>query len=262
VLHITQAADITGSAEWNSRNVGILDKTVTTLFLLLGGVAMVGAATDLGAVVGPDNFREVHTYEAAPRCPAAPATPAECRWTQEFTVSYVHDVRSYQTGDRSAVLTTASGARWKTGFGQSGPVLNQLDVGDRVTGTIWRGRLTEITADGARQETGRAPADGNGPDILALVLASSGLLVIVTCAWRLRRRRATPAMQATLGLSIGLLVVGLFSAVVLFALTDVLPQSLAYNFWLFAAIFGVGAVWMTVVERRSFKAPRTPGIPI
>ena len=109
----------------------------------------------------------------------------------------------------------------------------------------------------------RAPADGRrGLYILALVLASSGLLVIVACTWRLRRRRATPAMQATLGLSIGLLFVGLFSAILLFALTDVLPQSLAYNFWLFAAIFGVGAAWLTVVERRGLKRPRLPGIPI
>ena len=262
MLHITQAEDITGSAEWNSRNVGILDTTVTTLFVLLGGVALVGGATDLGTVVAPDNVRELHAYEAAPRCSAAPSTPAECRWTEEFTVSDIHVVPEYKRGDRSAVLTGASGARWNTGYNNSGPLLDQLDEGDRVTGTIWRGRLTEITANGARQETGRAPADGSGPDILALVLASSGLLVIVTCAWRLRRRRATPAMKATLGLSIGLLFVGLFSAVVLFLLSDFLPQSMADNFWLFAAIYGVGAAWMTVVDRRSLKAPRTPGIPI
>ncbi|MEU4287890.1 hypothetical protein AB0E63_06695 [Kribbella sp. NPDC026596] len=242
--------------------MGILDKTITTIFALLGGVAMVGVATDLGTVVATDNVRELHAYEAAPRCSAAPSTPAECRWTEEFTVSDIHVVRSYQTGDRNAVLTSASGARWNTGFPNSGPILDQLDEGDRVTGTIWRGRLTEITANGDRQETGRAPAGGSGPDILALVLTSSGLLVIVVCAWRLQRRRATPAMEATLGLSIGLLFVGLFSAVVLFVLADFLAPSVADNFWLFAAIFCAGAAWMTFMERRSLKAPRTPGIPI
>lgn len=262
MLHITPAEDITGPAEWDSRNVGILDKTITTIFALLGGVALVGVATDLGTVVAPDNVREIHAYEAAPRCSAAPSTPAECRWTEEFTVSDIHVVPNYDKGDRSAVLTGASGARWNTGYNYSGPVLDQLDEGERVTGTIWRGRLTEISANGARQETGRAPADGGGPDILALVLGSSGLLVIVTCAWRLQRRRATPAMKAILGLSVGLPFVGLFSAVVLFVLADFLSQSLADNFWLFAALFCVGAAWLTVVARRDLKAPRTPGIPI
>jgi hypothetical protein len=235
---------------------------VTTVFALVGGVALVGAATELGAVVAPDNVRELHAYEAAPRCSAAPSTPAECRWTEEFTVSDVHVVRNYQKGERTAVLTRASGARWNTQFNQSGPVLEQLDEGDRVTGTIWRGRLTEITAKGAAQQTRWAPAGGGGPDILALVLASSGLLVIVACAWRLQHRRATRAIEATLALGVGLLFVGLFSAVTLFVLAIFLPPSVADNFWLFAAVFCAGAAWLAVVERRSLRAPRTPGIPI
>jgi hypothetical protein len=177
-------------------------------------------------------------------------------------VSDVHVVRNYQKGERSAVLTRSSGARWNMEFNQSGPVLEQLDEGDRVTGTIWRGRLTEITANGAAQQTRWGPAGGGGPDILALVLASSGLLLIVACAWRLLRRRATPAMQATLALGLGLLYVGLLSAAALFALALFLPPSVADNIWLFTAVFCAGAAWMTVVERRSLRAPRTPGIPI
>ncbi|TCC45194.1 hypothetical protein E0H75_32355 [Kribbella capetownensis] len=51
--------------------MGILDKTVTTTFVLLAGVALVGVATDLAAVVAPDHANELHAYEAAPRCPAA-----------------------------------------------------------------------------------------------------------------------------------------------------------------------------------------------
>ncbi|WP_406047576.1 hypothetical protein [Kribbella sp. NBC_00889] len=241
--------------------MGILDKTVTTIFVLLGGVALVGVATDLGTVVAPDNDREIHAYETAPRCSTAPQTPAECRWTEEFTASGIHVVPEYKTGDRSAVLIGASGARWNTGFPNSGPILDQLDEGDRVTGTIWRGRLTEITANGAAQETGAAPADGSWPDIVSLVLSSSGLLVVVACAWRLRHRRATPAMDATIVLSIGLLFVGLFSAIALFVLADLLSPSVAYNFWLFAAIFCAGAAWVTVLVRRDLKAPRTPGLP-
>ena len=177
-------------------------------------------------------------------------------------MSGVHVVKNYQQGERSAVLTGASGARWNTGFNQSGPVLEQLDEGDRVTGTIWRGRMTEITANGAAQETRWAPAGGGGPDILALILASSGLLVIVACAWRLQRRRVTPAIEATLALGVLLPFIGLFSAVALFLLADFLAPSLADNFWLFAAVFCAGAAWLTVAQRRSLRAPRTPGVPI
>ncbi|WP_432889478.1 hypothetical protein ACQPYH_10370 [Kribbella sp. CA-245084] len=242
--------------------MGILDRTVTTIFALLGGVALVGFAADLSTVVAPDNVRELHAYQTAPRCPVAPSAPAECRWTEEFTVSDVRVVPESKTGDRSAVLTSASGVRWTTGYGHSGPVLEQLADGDRVTGTIWRGRLTEIAADGAAQETSRAPVNGGAPDMLALVLASSGLVTIVVCGWRLRRRRATPAMESTLGVAIGLLVLGLFSAVVLFVLADFLPWDVADNFWLFAVIFLTGAAGIAVWERRSKAPPSLPGIPI
>ena len=85
--------------------MGLLDKTVTTIFTLLAGVALVGVATDLVAAVAPDNFRELRAYEAAPRCPAAPSTPAECRWTQEFTVSDVHLINMAHLATRGA--TTA-----------------------------------------------------------------------------------------------------------------------------------------------------------
>jgi hypothetical protein len=49
---------------------------------------------------------------------------------------------------------------------------------------------------------------------------------------------------------------------VLFVLADFLPPSLAYNFWLFAAVFCVGAAWLTVAVHRDLKKPRLPGIPI
>ncbi|TCC45193.1 hypothetical protein E0H75_32350 [Kribbella capetownensis] len=133
-----------------------------------------------------------------------------------------------------------------------------------MTGTIWRGELIEIAAKGATQ-TGDAPGDGVGADILALVLATSGVLVMVACAWRLRRRRSasTPAMEATFVLSIGVLLVGLASAVVMFVLDDFLPPSMGENFVVFAAVFCAGAAWLTVAVRRDLKkSPDLPGIPI
>ncbi|MER7243647.1 hypothetical protein [Kribbella sp. NPDC000426] len=243
--------------------MGILDTTRTTIFALLGGVALVGFAADLSTVVAPDNARELHAYQTARPCTVAPSAPAECRWTDEFTVSDVHVVPESKRGERSAVLTSASGVRWITGFGHSGPVLEKLADGDRVVGTVWRGRLTEITGHGAAQETTRAPVNGSGPDILALVLASSGLVTIVVCGWRLRRGRATPEMEAAFVVAIGLLLLGLLSEVLLLILAEVLPWDVADHFWLFAAVFVAGAAGITIWQRRSFEAPPSlPGIPI
>ncbi|WP_328997542.1 hypothetical protein OHA18_24100 [Kribbella sp. NBC_00709] len=245
--------------------MGILDRTVTTVFVLLVGVALVGVAADLGAVMGPDDARELHAYRTAPHCSTAPSAPAECRWTEEFTVSDVDVVPEYKRGDRRAVLSRPSGASWTVGFNRSGPVLEKLHEGERVTGTVWRGRITGITADGAAQETQKAPDGATGPDLFALILASSGLLAVGASAWRLRRRRAAPtrAMEATFVLSIGMLPLGLFTVGSPLFLSVFLPVSVAENFWLLAAIFCAGAVWMTVATHRSLRNEvRLPGKPI
>ena len=226
---------------------------------------MVGVAADLAAVVGPGNLRELHAYQRAPRCATAPSAPAECRWTDEFTVSDIHVVADYKKGDRNAVLTGTSSARWTTWFNRSGPVLEKLDEGERVTGTVWRGRMTEVTADGATQHTTTAPVDASGSDLSALVLASSGLVSIVACVWRLRRCRGAPpeVLDAMVALSLGMLFVGLLTAVFGQFLSYYLPASLAENFWLLAAIFCAGTAWLTVALRRIHKnEDRLPGIPI
>lgn len=75
-----------------------------------------------------------------------------------FTVSHIELTKSRAKANR-AVLTNANGARWETFYASRGPALNRLDEGDRVTGTLWRGRLTQIAAAGASQETRAAPVD-------------------------------------------------------------------------------------------------------
>jgi hypothetical protein len=242
--------------------VGILDKTVTTVFVLLGGVALVGVATELVVVVAPDSARELSAYEAAPPCPHAPPTPAECRWTEEFTVSDIHLIASYQKGDDSAVLTGASGARWKTIYPDRGPVVVQLDEGDRVTGTIWRGRLTEIAANGATEQTGRAPHDPRPQSfVLALAMVPSGLFLAIAGIWRLLLRRATPAMETTVRMGIGLFFAGLLSFIGFGVAAIFLPQSVVDHFWVFAAVFLAAAIWMTVAVLRTLEEERrTPGI--
>ncbi len=162
----------------------------------------------------PDGDRELRAYQAAQPCPSAPDAPAECRWTQEFTISDIY-LTNARNADNSAVLTDADGTEWETTYSSRGPVLNQLDEGDRVTATLWRGRVIEIAAHGRSQNTNDAPVDlREGRFALALAVVPPGLLVMAACVWRLVRRdlpAPTRGMAATLGLAGALFPVGIFA---------------------------------------------------
>ncbi len=200
--------------------------------VLLIATALVAVAVGGLVRVLPDGDREVREYEAAPACTAAPQGPAECRWTQEFTVSDIYLTKA-RHDDNTAVLTAADGTRWETSYGSRGPVLNQLDEGDRVTATLWRGRIVEISAHGRTQETDDAPVDWRASNAtFALLVVPSGLLVAAACVWRLARRdlpEATRGMQATAWLGVGLFFVGLFS------------RLMADSLWAVAAVWAVMA---------------------
>ncbi|NKZ06531.1 hypothetical protein [Actinomadura latina] len=78
--------------------------------------------------------------------------------TQQFTVSELH--LTYKRGELDrAILTDAHGTEWETAYTDTGPVLGDMDEGDRVTGTIWRGRVTEVAMNGDSQDTETAPDD-------------------------------------------------------------------------------------------------------
>jgi hypothetical protein len=231
----------------------ILRSTVTTVITLLFGVGLVVLGVGVVAAVAPGGVRDLRAYEAAARCPAAPSRPSDCRWTQAFTVSGVRITSSRSKLDR-AFLTGTDGVRWETLYSSHGPVVDQLDEGDRVTGTIWRGRVTEITAGGSTQETDDAPADMRTRVlILALIVVPSGLVMTAACAWRLRRRAAsapTPGMVATLGLGFGLFFAGLLCPLVLAGRTA--------NFWLVAAVWLPATAVLTTVARVYVTQKRVP----
>ncbi|XRQ03865.1 hypothetical protein ACN3XK_45825 [Actinomadura welshii] len=181
----------------------------------LTGIAFVAASAALVATQAPDGRQDLDAYRAAAGCPAAPARPADCLWTLEFTVSGI-DLTVKRGESVSAILTDADGDRWRTRYPQSGPVLDRLDDGDRVTGTVWRGRVTEIAAGGDAQKTHGYPADMRARSLIgALIMAPSGLLLTAVSVWRLARRRTfpklTPGMTAAFGLAYALFFVGLFS---------------------------------------------------
>jgi hypothetical protein len=186
------------------------------VFLLVGLGMVAGAVGALVAYV-PDGDRDLRAYEASTPCPTVPVEPADCLWKQEFTVTEVDDPGG-RGKEPYTILTDADGNRWRSTYGNSGPVWGELAKGDRVTGTIWRGTLTEISEGTASQRTSQAPADMRARSaVLALILLPSGLILAIVSAWRFARRRAsptwTPGQSASFWLSFGLLMAGLISPV-------------------------------------------------
>jgi hypothetical protein len=241
---------------WVNRDKSILDNIIGTIGALVVGLVLIGGATALVVAETPDGGRDRQAYEAAPHCLAAPSTRAECRWTQEFTLSDVFLNQYERDKSSSAVLISADGARWKTFYDTTGPVLDHLDEGDRVTGTIWRGRLTEITAKGVAQETKRAPVDMRERSFeVALLLVPGGLLMTVACVWRLLRRRGDPTrgMEATLLAGIALPFLGLLCVGVVAGLLDLLSANIDENVWPTAVVVLVLAAILAGMVRREVK---------
>lgn len=232
----------------------ILRSTVGTVLTLLVGVGLVVLGVFFAATVAPGGLRDLRAYEAAARCPAAPSKPADCRWTQEFTVSGARRVKTGKSKANRVSLTSANGVRWEAFYDTGGSVLDRLEEGDRVTATIWRGIVTEIAAERASQKTFDAPADDRARVlILALIIVPSGLLMTAACAWRLCRRAApapTPGMVATLGLAFGLCLAGLFCPLLL--------GNRGENFWLVAAVWLPIAAILTAVARGYVTQKRAP----
>lgn len=228
---------------------GLLRSTVGTVLALLACTGLVALMAALAVTHAPDGTRDLDAYNSAPRCPSAPSAPAECRWTQEFTVSDVR--RTFKKGklDR-ATLTDSNGTDWKTEYVTNGPVLDDMDKGDRVTGTIWRGRVTEVAMNGDSQATEAAPDDLRARFFIgALIVIPPSLLMGAVCVWRLGSRWAhrhapqdpTPGMTAALGLAVAGYFTGLASAL--------LTSAAGENVWAVAAVWLPLTAVMAVATR-------------
>lgn len=228
---------------------------------LLGLGMVAGAVAGLAAEL-PDGDRELRAYQSATRCPSAPSEltePADCLWTYPFIVDEVDASPRGRGNPPYAILRGPDGDNRKATFANSDPVLETLSRGDRVTGTMWRGTLTEIEAGGASQTTAEAPADMVARiAVLAMILIPSGLVLMAASAWRLATRRAhpdlTPGQRATFALSLWFLMTALLAP---------LPASLlpydgeAQHALLTAAIWLPVAVIMIIVARvRTVRAGR------
>ncbi|MEV5709041.1 hypothetical protein [Actinoallomurus sp. NPDC052274] len=219
----------------------LLRSTVAAVLTLLFGVGLAAFGVLFAVTEAPGGARDLRAYEAAARCPAPPSAPADCRWTQEFTVSGGRLPNSRRQPNR-LVLNGADGTRRETSYDSGGPV---FEKGERVTGTVWRGLLTEISSGEFSQKTYDFPADMRARALIsALITVPSGLVMTAACAWRLGRRAVpdpTPGMVATLGLAVGLFFAGLFSPLFVGGSGD--------DPWLVAAVWLPIAAVLTVVAR-------------
>ncbi|MFH9352443.1 hypothetical protein [Kitasatospora sp. NPDC017646] len=156
---------------------------------LLAAAALVPAATAwyLLAVMLPDDTERYHSYTTAAPCPAGSpgAAVEECVRTVPFTVSgtVVHSA-----GKSSRFRATLDGAPiWsgEVGFGDAGPLLDALKPGDRVDGTVWRGRVMRLERAGIAQSSYDAPRNeaqftagvGTFTALLAVFAAALGVLL-------------------------------------------------------------------------------------
>ncbi|WP_460066748.1 hypothetical protein [Streptomyces sp. YKOK-I1] len=123
----------------------------------------------------PDDIDRYRDYSGAEPCAAgtAPREYEDCLRTVAFTVEGTR-IKGGRSGVYEATLSGAPFWNGVLGFGDSGPLLHELERGDRVTGTVWRGEIMSVSRDGVRQESSDEPRDE--PQMAAALGTCAGLL--------------------------------------------------------------------------------------
>ncbi|MEU6330456.1 hypothetical protein ABZ851_24730 [Streptomyces sp. NPDC047049] len=108
----------------------------------------------------PADRERYRDYRAAEFCPA-PATAqgaTDCLSTRPFTVVKTV-IKTGKNSTYEATLKDEDFWRGAVTFGDAGPLLEQLEPGDRVTATVWRRVIVVLSKDGVRQNSADAPRD-------------------------------------------------------------------------------------------------------
>ncbi|MFC5217162.1 hypothetical protein [Streptomyces coerulescens] len=179
-----------------------------SMWLLVGVVALV-AGVAMGFQVDGALERE-REFRAAPACASVPVKASGCLWEQEFTVRSAETNRRHRNRSPEAVLVPSVGEPWDVTFRRTGPVLSEMERGERVVGVIWHGQVVEIRdADGRRQQTSVGPV-GWPADRLggALALVPLGLTAVSGGLWGFlargsRRHTTAAAVVRWHGIAIG-----------------------------------------------------------
>lgn len=109
----------------------------------------------------PSDTQRYREYMAAEPCPAGTVATAgeDCVRTYAFTVEKTKNDSGSRGSSYTATLTMGPSWRSTVDFGDSGPVLEVLKPGDRVTGTVWRRQIMTVSKGDLRQNTAEAPRD-------------------------------------------------------------------------------------------------------
>lgn len=106
----------------------------------------------------PSDQARYREYEAAEACPARAVVPRseDCLRKVAFTVESTDDrIKNL----RATLLGPEPFPKMIVLFGDPGPVLSELQHGDRITGTMWRGDVVMIAQGDVQQSSSDAPRD-------------------------------------------------------------------------------------------------------
>lgn len=109
----------------------------------------------------PSDGERYRDYQAAEPCPAQATEHVRAEKDCLSTWRYVVEKTVVKSGGKNSTYraTLKGGASWRriVDFGDPGPLLEKLEPGDQVTGTIWRRTIVALSKDGLRQNTSEAP---------------------------------------------------------------------------------------------------------
>ncbi|WP_416982656.1 hypothetical protein [Streptomyces sp. T028] len=137
----------------------------------------------------PDDMERYRDYANAESCAAgtSPQEYEDCLREVTFTVDRTK-IKGGRNGTYQATLSGAPFWNGVLGFGDSTPLLERLEPGDRVTGTVWRGDIMSLSRDGIRQKSGDEPRDEpQMPAALGTFAALLSALGLATGTARLTR---------------------------------------------------------------------------
>ncbi|MET9746499.1 MULTISPECIES: hypothetical protein [Streptomyces] len=150
----------------------------TGVLLLLLSLAAAAACWLAFAWWLPSDSGRYQDYRAAGPCSsgALDRGDTDCLSTWQLTVEKTVDRTAGKESVHDATLTYRDSWRGTVHFNGSGPLLERLRPGDRVTATAWHGEIMTLAEDGVRQDTLEAPRDELQANAAVGVLA--GLLAV------------------------------------------------------------------------------------
>ncbi|MDX3387425.1 hypothetical protein PV682_39180 [Streptomyces niveiscabiei] len=188
------------------------------LLVLLAGVPA-AVAWVVFAVWMPATAEEYDAYRVTGVCDGPLRAGEDCLRDVPMQVD---EVKRHLRSGRQLTATATEAPLWtyRTSFGDSGPLADELREGDAFTGTTWRDRLVGIAKGEVRQHTSDEPRDEPQPQAALGTYAAllAGFLLALGAVRLVRPRKHArflpPPYTRRLALSVGAVsgVVGIVGA--------------------------------------------------